>query len=209
MATETTAVFRSSSPCILWGVRLGGRAYMRYNVGLPTGDRPVVFTLEELELHKIVVSRTYPSGSLDFHGTDFSQASPLNVDATAELVGGEIRVRGHLSVRLGAACDRCLKPTEVEVKLGFDLTYRPLEEIAKEEEIEVPADELDVGFYSGDGIALADIVTEQVILAMPMKVVCRSDCQGLCPVCGADRNHVKCQCPPPKDDSPFASLKGN
>jgi uncharacterized protein len=81
-----------------------------------------------------------------------------------------------------------------------------VESIARDEEIEVSADELDVGFFSGDGIALADVVTEQVILSMPMKVICRPDCRGLCPVCGADLNRVICDCPKARGDSPFAAL---
>jgi uncharacterized protein len=82
-----------------------------------------------------------------------------------------------------------------------------MQSIAKEEEIEVPTDELDVGFYSGDGIELSDVATEQVILAMPMKVICRAECRGLCPVCRANRNVTHCNCAPPQLDSPFASLR--
>jgi uncharacterized protein len=82
-----------------------------------------------------------------------------------------------------------------------------METIAKEEEIEIPADEMEVGFYSGDGIELADVATEQVILSVPMKVICGSECRGLCPVCGANRNLTRCDCAPAQHDSPFASLK--
>ncbi len=185
---------------------MGGHP-LGYNADLLSGDRAVVFTREELELHKVVVSRAYAPGALDFQGADFRQISPLQVDAVAELTGGEIRIRGKLSVRLETACDRCLGPVEIEVKPDFDLTYRPMGEIARDEEVEVPADELDIGFYTGDGVALTDVVTEQVILALPMKTVCRPDCQGLCPVCGANRNLIKCNCPAPRTDSPFASLK--
>lgn len=79
--------------------------------------------------------------------------------------------------------------------------------MAREEEVEVPRDELEVGFYSGDGIALDDVVTEQVLLSAPMKVVCGPDCQGLCPLCGANRNIEPCHCAAPEISSPFASLK--
>jgi uncharacterized protein len=163
--------------------------------------------LEELELHRIVVSKTYASGALDYQGAEFRQVAPLKVDAVAELAGSEIRVRGHLGTLLEACCDRCLGPVPIPVERDFDLYYRPLQAIAREEEIEIPADELGVGFFSGDGIELADVVREQVILSVPMKVVCRDDCQGLCPVCGANRNVVKCHCVPPQQRSPFASLK--
>ena len=164
-------------------------------------------TLEELKLHRIVVSRTYASEVLDYHGADFRQTGPLKVDAVAELVGSEIRIRGRLATRLEACCDRCLGPVIIPVEQEFNLFYRPVSTIAREEEVELPEDELGVGFFSGDGIELADVVTEQVILALPMKVVCRTDCHGLCPVCGANLNTEKCGCLPAKEDSPFSSLK--
>jgi len=167
----------------------------------------VRITLEELKLHRIVVSKTYTSGALDYQGANFRQTAPLKVDAVAELVASEISIRGRLRTRLGARCDRCLGPVDIPVEQEFDLFYRPVSTIAREEEVELPADELEVGFYSGDGIELADVVTEQVILAVPMKVVCRADCRGLCPVCGANLNFEKCGCRPPKENSPFSSLK--
>jgi len=94
------------------------------------------------------------------------------------------------------------------VERDFDLYYRPLKAIAREEEVEVPADELNVGFFSDSGIALEEVVAEQVILSVPMKVVCRVDCRGLCPVCGADRNRVNCGCATRQSgaESPFSSL---
>jgi uncharacterized protein len=163
--------------------------------------------LEELKLHPIVVSRTFTSEALDYHGADFRQAAPLKVDAVAELVGSEICIRGRLGTRLEACCDRCLGSVVIPVEQEFNLFYRPVSTIAREEEVELPEDELGVGFFAGDGIELADVVTEQVILAVPMKVVCRTDCRGLCPVCGANLNFEKCACLSAKENSPFSSLK--
>ena len=163
--------------------------------------------VEDLELHPIVVSKTYASGTLDYHGTDFRQAAPLKVDAVAELVGSEICIRGHLRTRLEARCDRCLGSVAIPIEQELDLVYRPVSTIAREEEVELPADELGVGFFSGDGIELADVVTEQVILAVPMKIVCQADCRGLCPVCGANLNFERCGCLPARENSPFSSLK--
>ena len=164
-------------------------------------------TVEELELHPIVVSKTYASGTLDYHGTDFRQAAPLKVEAVAELVGAEICIRGRLGTRLEARCDRCLDSVAIPIEQEFDLFYRPVSTIAREEEVELPEDELGVGFFSGDGIELADVVTEQVILSVPMKVVCQTDCRGLCPACGANLNFERCGCLPAKENSPFSSLK--
>lgn len=168
----------------------------------------MLITLQELELHRVVISKAYAPGTLDFQSAEFRQAGPLQVDATAELVSSEIRIRGHLGTRVETSCDRCLGAVEIPVDRDFDLFYRPVKTIAREEEIEVPEDELEIGFYSGDGIQLTDVVREQVILAMPMKVICRPECLGLCPTCGAERNREACNCPAPERNSPFASLRG-
>jgi len=167
----------------------------------------VRITVEELELHPIVVSKTYPTGTLDYHGADFRQAAPLQVNAVAELRGSEIHIRGRVATSLQACCDRCLVSVAIPVERDFDLFYRPVSTIARAEEVELLEDELEVGFFSGDGIELADVVTEQVILSVPMKVVCQTECRGFCPVCGANLNIEKCGCLPSVEDSPFSFLK--
>jgi len=167
----------------------------------------VRITVEELELHPIAVSRTYTAGTLDCHGTGFFQTAPLKADAMAELVGSEIHIRGRVGTSLEACCDRCLVPVAIPVERDFDLFYRPISTIAKAEEVELPEDELEIGFFSGNGIELADVATEQVILSLPMKVVCQTDCRGLCPVCGANLNSGKCGCLPTPENSPFSFLK--
>jgi len=167
----------------------------------------VRITVEELELHPIVVSKIYSPGTLDYHGAEFCQIVPLKVDAVAQLRGSEIEIRGHLGTKLEALCDRCLSSVDIPVERDFDLFYRPVSTIARAEEVELPEDELEVGFFSGGGIELADVVTEQVILALPMKVVCEAECRGLCPVCGTNLNLKKCGCQPTVESSPFSSLK--
>jgi uncharacterized protein len=167
---------------------------------------PVFISVEELQLHRILLSEAYAPDVLDYHGADFRQRGELTFKGSAELVGSEIRVRGHLATRLEAPCDRCLGAVEIPIERDVDLFYRPMQEIAREEEVEISPDELDVSFYEGDGIALADVVTEQVILAVPMKVICHADCKGLCPVCGANRNLEACACQEPRRESPFSSL---
>lgn len=167
----------------------------------------MLISLRELELHRISVSKTYPPDTLDFHRSGFHQIGLLRVEVVAELVEKDINIRGHLAARLELSCDRCLGRVELPVESDFDLLYRPLAEIARDEEVEVPGDELKVGFYSGEGIALADVVTEQVLLSVPMKVVCQPGCLGLCPVCGGNRNIEHCDCSSEREDSPFTFLK--
>jgi len=169
----------------------------------------VRISVEELRLHPIAVSKTYPTGALDFHTAEFRQIGNLRVQGVAELAGREIRFRGHVGTRIWASCDRCLSSVEIPVECDFDLTYRPMASIAHNEEVKVSPDELEVGFYTGGGIELADVVAEQVNLFLPMKVVCGTECRGLCPTCGANRNLHRCQCSEAAhDESPFARLLG-
>jgi DUF177 domain-containing protein len=171
-------------------------------------EAAMLITRQELELHRIVVSEMFVPGALDYHGAEFKQSSPLKVEVAAELAGPEIRIRGKLRTRVGAICDRCLAPVEIPIEPHFDLFYRPMETIAREEEVAVSTGDLEIGFYEGDGVELADVVTEQVILAMPVKVLCKEDCRGLCPVCGKNRNLEDCNCTSPAGESPFTALKG-
>ena len=166
----------------------------------------MLISVEELKVHPVSISETYPTGVLDYHTSDFRQSDRLRVRGTAELVGQDIRFRGHLSTRVESNCARCLGRVEIPVESDFDLTYQPMAVIAKEEEIQVPAEDLEVGFYSGPGIEVSDVVTEQVNLFMPMQLVCRPDCLGLCPTCGVNRNLESCKCAEARSESPFAAL---
>src|SRR5205814_5281320 len=67
---------------------------------------------------------------------------PLKVGAVAELEGSEIRVRGHLKGQLETSCDRCLSRVEIPVDRDFDLFYRPIKDIARDERSEEHTSEL-------------------------------------------------------------------
>ena len=163
--------------------------------------------VNELAVRKARIRKSYSPGTLDFHSGEFRQMEPLEVNAMAELADGQIRILGNLHTRVELVCARCLDTVVEEISRDFDLFYRPMRSIARDEEVQLNLDETEIAFFEGDGLFLADVLAEQVNLALPMKVICRTECQGLCPVCGANRNLTHCDCAPPHEDSPFASLK--
>ncbi|MEI3507380.1 MAG: DUF177 domain-containing protein [Anaerotignum faecicola] len=61
--------------------------------------------------------------------------------------------------------------------------------------------------FTGDQIDLADFVKRGIIGELPMKVLCREDCKGLCPVCGKDLNEGDCGCDRTIRDPRFESLR--
>ncbi|HLW82735.1 MAG TPA: DUF177 domain-containing protein [Candidatus Acidoferrales bacterium] len=162
--------------------------------------------VHELATKKIRIRKSYAPSTLDFHSGDFRQIDPLEVRATAELIDGQIRIFGTFHTRLELTCARCLDTVVEEVSKDFDLIYRPMASIRKDEEIRLNLDDTDVAFFEGDGLFLADVLAEQVNLSLPMKVICRSDCRGLCPHCGANLNQEECRCETHATDARMAPL---
>jgi len=166
--------------------------------------------VKELAVRKLRLRQSFAPGAVDYHTTDFRQVDPLDVRVTAEVVEGQIRISGELRTRLESVCARCLEPVIEEVSREFDLYYRPLQSMAREEEARLKLDDTEIAFFEGDGLFLADVLAEQVLLAIPIKVICRSDCRGLCPHCGANLNTDDCRCEAHGADprmAPLARLK--
>ena len=70
------------------------------------------------------------------------------------------------------------------------------------------AAEAEIGYYQGEGLLLEDLLREQVLLAVPLKVICREDCKGLCPHCGKNLNEEgACSCADELEDPRWAALK--
>lgn len=162
---------------------------------------------------KIIISEI-PEEGLDVNLDDLtiiSEAviitSPLKGELRVEKVGTEIFVRGHTSTEIELSCSRCLNNFRKEVSLDIALTYHPLSELKGDEVYELHDDEMEVDFYSGDEIDIGSLIEEELILSIPMKPLCREDCKGLCPNCGADLNISSCECPGEVIDERFAVLK--
>ena len=100
----------------------------------------------------------------------------------------DIRIKGRLAITLESNCARCLEPLTQKVKREFDLLYRPQGADAGRDEMSVTDAEAEISYYEGEGILLDDVIREQVLLAVPLKVTCREDCKGLCPHCGKNLN---------------------
>ena len=162
--------------------------------------------IHDLELRSITFDENLAPGRIDF-GPGILQVEPLVVQGSAELRALEIHLEGSLQTSVEVLCDRCLEPTRRQTEMDFDLFYRPIQTIAKSEEADMTADDLEVGFYHGDGLLLEDAVKEQILLALPMKNVCRPDCAGLCPQCGQNRNLRDCRCRAAEGDLRWAPLE--
>jgi uncharacterized protein len=94
------------------------------------------------------------------------------------------------------------------VKREFDLLYRPAgSDIGEDKEVELQDRDAAISYYEGEGLELAEIVREQLLLAIPIKTVCREECKGLCPHCGKNLNSGECECAQGASDPRWEALK--
>jgi uncharacterized protein len=175
----------------------------------------MLIEIHELELHPVDFNETYSPGGIDF-GTDVLQTAPLQTSGRAQLIEEhhgkrrlikDIRLNGELGTVLELACARCLEPVVQRVNRTFDLLYRPQGADAGQEELPIAGPESEVSYYQGEGLLLEDALREQVLLAVPLKVICREDCKGLCPHCGTNLNAQQCSCAEPLEDPRWSALK--
>jgi uncharacterized protein len=175
----------------------------------------MLIEIQELELHPVDFREEFGPGVIDL-GEDVRQRTPLGTEGRADLVEEhhgkhdvvqDIRLKGKLETSLEVACARCLEPVLLPVKRNFDLLYRPLGTDAGHQELSVTDAEAEVGYYQGEGLLLEDTLREQVLLAVPLKALCRDDCKGLCPHCGQNLNERACACIEDVEDPRWAALK--
>ena len=136
---------------------------------------------------------------------------PIRASLRAERIQDMVEVKGQIETSVRLPCSRCLQPFETHLKSDFELTFtnRTPDAIDEDEpqEVELSAAEMGLVYFQGDKINLKNTIQEQVVMEFPLKALCRRDCKGLCANCGADLNHVACDCDRMSGNGKFAALK--
>lgn len=175
---------------------------------------PVIYTIDErlqnpgdtLPLKGMVADRSYTLG-----GREFEVPEGLTYDLMLTNAGEGILVTGLLKGHVTGLCDRCLDPAEFDVAGEVDEYF-----LFKEPEDDGLGDEEEGPDYSLVGpdqtIDLTEPLTSALFEETPYVVLCKPDCKGLCPVCGANLNHEDCGHAQQIEEerlasSPFAALK--
>lgn len=115
-------------------------------------------------------------------------AGPLQYALDVSVVSNEFLVHGALAAEMKMCCSRCSVFFPVAVA---EPAYNYDEELSE----------------TTESVDLTEDMREAIILAFPSYPVCSSDCKGLCPQCGANKNEGECQCKPPADNR-WAALDG-
>lgn len=121
---------------------------------------------------------------------EFSLPSGIDYDLMLTNAGEGILATGILTTHVVGTCDRCLSPAEFDVSGEVD-EYYLFEE--PEDTGDDDDDELDFSLVSADNtIDLSGALLSTLVMETPFVVLCRPDCKGLCPVCGANLNEEDC-----------------
>jgi uncharacterized protein len=115
-------------------------------------------------------------------------------------------IEGSVTTSAEAPCCRCLETARMPLQASFKYTFSPAPS-EPQEEVELNAEDLELAYYEEDMIDLDRVIFEQIMLQMPIKLLCRETCKGLCPHCGINLNLASCQCKAETFDERLAVLK--
>ena len=163
--------------------------------------------LENLEGGKGDFAHLYQPEDLNPVDERITLSGPATVSGKVRQAGNEVFVDGHVETRAQVECDRCLQPVEIPVNTDFALEYVTGSEYEAARAVELTEAEMSIAVFDGEVIDIDEIVKEQVVLTVPTRMLCREDCKGICPECGADRNSGECSCSTNEIDPRWAALK--
>src|ERR1700728_5445965 len=174
------------------------------------------FKVSELEREPIDFDLELAPGAIDL-GEEAEQVGPLATAGRAEVlhehrgprdIVADIRLRGSFSGKFQVPCARCVESVEIPLGAEFDLIFRPAEADSEAPERSITAPETEIGYYLKDSLLLEDVLREQVLLSLPVRTLCKPDCKGLCPRCGANLNTQPCSCEEGPNDPRWEGLTG-
>ncbi len=159
---------------------------------------PLIIDVDALPEHGQEVSLFLSAGEVAARLQEWGSGAvdvltPLAGEARIQPSGGDVFVSGSIGARVRVRCVRCLEPFEHRVEETFHLTFVEDFHLPPGEH-ELHPEDLDLVPLAERTVDLARTALEQLLLGLPAHPVCREDCAGLCPRCGANRNLESCNC---------------
>ncbi len=147
--------------------------------------------------------------SLELTEDEVRLDSPVVAELTLNVFNEDIKIDGVVRAEAVEECSRCLETFIREVEAEVHLYAVPAGRVSgagrsEEDEEPEPGD----GYLAHDGreLDLSEEVRSAILLATPMKPLCKPDCKGLCPECGGNLNQNQCSCGARKVDPRWSAL---
>ena len=142
--------------------------------------------IQDMDIHPIEVNEEI---SLEFISPLIREYYPnqASVHVYVEKIKKEFRVHIDLKTKGHYVCDRCLDEFDVNFSADIEQQYHQgAGELLDEDIIRIEADAVEID--------IDPVISEMMLLNHPQKMLCREDCKGICPNCGAHLNHEACRC---------------
>ena len=148
-----------------------------------------------------------PPGQVKLNIEGVRAESPVEGEVSLRKTGERVEATGSVKASFKLTCSRCLETFSQEIKTSYHLFYGPASPGARAgQDVELHRDDFDKVYYRDPVIDVARDMCQSLTLALRLAPLCRADCRGLCPVCGADRNQRQCDCRPEKAAPRWAAL---
>ena len=151
------------------------------------------------------LSVPYEEKTFSYMGNEYEIKGNTVADMKLSNIGtGTVLVEGSVTALMIIPCDRCLKDVKVSVSADFahQVTSPDQEKGATEE-----ASDEEQNFVSGYELDTDALISNEILIHMPVKVLCKDDCKGICSVCGHDLNEGECGCDRFVPDPRMAAIK--
>ena len=155
----------------------------------------MIFVIEHIHEEGLDFDILVPKERFDIDSTDCVLAEGVKVQGTLERTGQEVLCKGNLETRLSVQCNRCLSVFSFVVNSQLKVIFIPMNENNKlAHEIELSELDVEQEFYEEGRIDLSSPARDLILLSLPQVILCRQNCEGLCPECGTNLNVNKCDC---------------
>lgn len=143
--------------------------------------------------------------SLEVGNDEISFKDPVSISLDVKNVGNVLNFKGSIKGETVLTCSRCLETYPFHLETDFDERFIHESDIAAAQEDGIDTEDMQV--IEGNKIELGDIVSESILLNIPMKLICSENCRGLCSVCGINLNNSNCNCKSEEIDPRLGVLK--
>ncbi len=126
----------------------------------------------------------------DFQDLEIQFRDSVQFSGFLENIGGVLELSGEAKGEFTVPCARCMKIVEQSFCVPVTETLAHTEAEVTDRDAVVP--------FSGNEVDLSQVIWPNILLGLGTKYLCKPDCKGLCPMCGADLNETTCSCE--KDD---------
>ncbi len=148
------------------------------------------------------VNVPYANDIFSYMGNKYPIKEKTEIAFTFSNVGTEsVLIEGELQLVLDIPCDRCLQSVNVPVSVTF------AHQVASPEKEEASSEEDEQIFMSGYELDVDTLINNEILINMPVKVLCKEECKGICPVCGGNLNEKECGCDTFVPDPRMAAIK--